>query len=98
MITILNEWDDRCVDVLGQLEEQVKDVKRRALREKRREEANEKATARLMEDKDGKGKGGGKRGVGEEGDDMDVDENGGGLRTRGVKRGGGLFKHFGKRS
>lgn len=97
MISVLNEWDQRCVHVLSELDDQVKEVKRRALKARRREEANEKATAKLMEDKDSKSKGGGKRGVGEEGDDMDIDEGGGGLRSRNIKKGGSFFKNFGKR-
>ena len=98
MISVLGDWDKRCVTVLQELEGQVQEVRRSALRDRRREEANEKATTKLMEDKENKGKGGGKRGVGEEHEEMEIDESiTGGLRTRNAKR-GGLFKGFGRRT
>ena len=96
MISVLDEWDARCANVLAELEGQVREIRRTALRERRREEANEKAVAKLMEGKEnGKGKVVGKRGVGEENEEMDIDE-GGTQRTRNAKR-GGMFKSFGKR-
>ena len=94
---MLEDWDNRCTNVLAELEGQVREVRRKALKERRREEANEKAVAKLMEEKEnGKGKVVGKRGVGEENEEMEIDE-GGTQRTRTAKRGGGLFKGFGKR-
>ena len=97
MITVLADWDKRCANVLIELEEQVYEVKRKAVKGRRREDANEKATAKLMDDKDGKGKAVGKRAVGEEVDEMDLDDGVGGTRTRNAKKGGSLLKSFGKR-
>ena len=98
MIAIFDDWDARCASVLAGLETQVKEVRSKALTKRRRDDANEKAVAKLTDDKDGgKGKAVGKRGVGEENDDMDVDDNGLGLRSKNAKRGGGMFKGFGKR-
>ena len=98
MISVLNTWDDRCVSVLQDLEAQMRDVRQKALRQRQREEADKTAYNKLLEEKDSKGKGGGKRGVGEETEEMEVDENHAGLRSRGAKRGGGgVFKGLGKR-
>ena len=98
MITVLADWDKRCVGVLEELEGQVRDVRRKALKDRRREEANERATAKLLEDKENaRGKGGAKRGVGDEPDEMDIDDNGAGVRTRNAKRGGGVLKGIGRR-
>lgn len=98
LISVLQGWDIRCLNVLQELEGQMREVRSKALRERQREEANEKATTKLLEEKDSKGKSGGKRAVGEEADEMEIDENNAGLRTRNAKRGGaGMFKGFSKR-
>ncbi|KAG8533789.1 uncharacterized protein KY384_001530 [Bacidia gigantensis] len=95
IVSILEDWDTRCVRILEELEGRVREVRQRALREKRGQDANEKAIAKLVEDKDnGKGKVAGKRSVGEDNEEMEIDENNvgtSGLRTRNAKRGGGLF-------
>ena len=96
MVSVLEDWDLRCVCVLGEIEGQVREIKRKAQEQRRRETEHEKAVAKKMgESEDGKGKLG-KRGGGEEADDMDIDE--GGRRLRGAKRGnflGGLGKRLG---
>ncbi|KAL9098680.1 MAG: hypothetical protein Q9163_005702, partial [Psora crenata] len=89
MVSILEEWDIRCVNVLAELEGQVEDVRRKALKERRREAANEKARAKAMGGKDkGNVKLVGKRAVGEEGNGMEIDEGGAGTKARNAKRGG----------
>ena len=97
MISVLENWDSRCKEVLVELEGQIREVRQKALRERRRGEANQKATAKMMDDREGgKGKGGGKRAVAEENEEMDIDEIVS-VRTRNSKRGGGLFKGFGRK-
>ena len=88
MVSVLEDWDGRCVTVLGEIEGQVREIRRKAQEQKRRETEHEKAVAKRMgENEDGKGKLG-KRGGGEEADEVaDIDE--GGRRLRGAKRGGG---------
>ena len=89
MVSVLEDWDSRCVTVLREIEGQVREIRRKAQEEKKRETEHEKAVAKRMgENEDGKGKLG-KRGGGEEADEMDIDE--GGRRLRGAKRGGGNF-------
>ena len=89
MVSVLEDWDGRCVSVLGEIEGQVREIRRKAQEQKRRETEHEKTVAKRMgENEDGKGKLG-KRGGGEEGDEMEIDE--GGRRSRGAKRGGGNF-------
>lgn len=93
MLDVLEDWESRCVDVLADLEGQVRDVRRKAMAQRKREDANEKAVARAMDEK---GKIVGKRGFGDEGYEMDVDDGIGG-RTRNAKKGSGKFMSFGKR-
>ena len=89
MVSTLEDWDSRCVSVLGEIEGQVLQIRRKAQEQRRRETEHEKVVAKKMgENEDGKGKLG-KRGGGEEADEMDIDE--GGRRLRGAKRGGGNF-------
>ncbi|KAL9138706.1 MAG: hypothetical protein Q9175_000061 [Cornicularia normoerica] len=89
MVSVLEDWDIRCVSVLGEIEEQLREIRRKAQEQRKRETEHEKAVAKKMgENEDGKGKLG-KRGGGEEADEMDIDE--GGRRLRGAKRGGGNF-------
>ena len=97
MVSILEEWDSRCVSVLGNLEGQVREVRRKAQEQRKREVEHEKAVAKAMgEGGDGKGKLG-KRGGEEEGEEWEVDERGV-ERLRGAKRGGGkLFGGFGRK-
>ena len=98
LVSVLEDWDNRCVDVLAELEDQVREVRRKALKERRRQEAIDKAMAKVMEDQEkGNGKPVGKRGVGEEGDEMDIDMGDAGTRSKNAKRGGGMFKGLGKR-
>ena len=88
MISVLEDWDSRCVSVLAEIEGQVREIRRKAQEQKKRETEHEKAVAKRMgENEDGKGKW--KRGGGEEADEMDIDE--GGRRLRSAKRGGGNF-------
>ena len=89
MVSVLDDWDSRCVSVLSEIEGQVREVRRKAQEHRKREMEHEKTVAKRMgENEDGKGKLG-KRGGGEEADEMDIDE--GGRRLRGAKRGGGNF-------
>ena len=89
LVSVLEDGDRRCVSVLGEIEGQVREIRRKAQEQKKRDTEHEKAVARRMgETEDGKGKLG-KRGGGEEADEMDIDE--GGRRLRGAKRGGGNF-------
>ena len=89
MVSVLEDWDSRCVSVLGEIEGQVREIRRKAQEQRKKETEHEKAVAKRMgENEDGKGKLG-KRGGGEEADEMDIDE--GGRRLRGAKRGGGNF-------
>ena len=89
MVSVLEDWDSRCVSVLGEIEGQVQTVRRKAQEQRKRETEHEKAVAKKMgENDDGRGKLG-KRGGGEEADEMDIDE--GGRRLRSTKRGGGNF-------
>ena len=89
MVSVLEDWDSRCVSVLGEIEGQVREIRRKAQEQKRRDTAHERTVAmRMGENEEGNGKLG-KRGGGEEGDEMEIDE--GGRRSRGAKRGGGNF-------
>jgi len=90
MVHVLGDWDSRCVTVLGEIEGQVREVRRKAQDARKREMEHEKAVGKAMGDGEGKGKLGKRLGLGEEGEEMDMDEGGGG-RTRGAKRGGGNF-------
>lgn len=93
MVRVLEDWDSRCVTVLGEIEGQVRDVRRRAQEARRREAEHDKAFTKAVGDgdgKDGKGKSGKRGGVNEEGDEMELEEGSGG-RTRGAKRGGSNF-------
>lgn len=85
MVSVLEDWDSRCMCVLDEIEGQVREIRRKAQEQRKRETEHEKAVAKKMgENEDGKGKLG-KRGGGEEADEMDIDE--GGRRLR--------FAHFG---
>ena len=89
MVSVLEDWDGRCVSVLGEIEGQVREIRRKAQEQRKRETEHEKAVAKKMgESEDGKGKLG-KRGGGDEGDEMDIDEAG--RRLRSSKRGAGNF-------
>jgi len=93
MVRVLEDWDSRCVSVLAELEGQVREVRRKALAQRRCNEANEQAVAKAMDEK---GKVVGKRGFGGENDEMDIDDGPGG-RTRNAKKGGSKFMGFGRR-
>lgn len=97
MVAVLEDWDKRCINVLGEIEGQVAEVRRKAVDRRRREAEHERTVEKRMAEisRDGKGKLG-KRG-GEEGEEMDVEKGDGG-RTRGAKRGGAnFFGGFGRR-
>ena len=84
MVSVLEDWDSRCVSVLGEIEGQVREIRRKAQEQRKRDTEHEKAVAKKMGDnEDGKKRGG------EEAEEMDIDE--GGRRLRGAKRGGGNF-------
>ncbi|KAL8836700.1 MAG: hypothetical protein Q9170_002832 [Blastenia crenularia] len=109
LISSLDAWNTRCVSVLDDLENQVRDVKHKALERRKREVRDGTAMENLVMDaKKGmptypseRGKVlGGKRGAQEvgaavdDGDDaMQLDEERGGGRLRGVKRGSGGIKN-----
>ena len=62
LVNVLNDWDQRCVSVLEELQEQVAGVKKAAIEKRRKEEGLEKQRSKLMDE--GKGAGGNaKRGV-----------------------------------
>lgn len=104
LISALDNWHSRCVSVLEDLENQVREVKQKALVKRKKEERDEAVVDKLVTDAKkttsfsltDKGKiSGGKRGaqdagtaVGEGNDDMDMDEGSGMGRLRGPKRGG----------
>ena len=84
MVSVLEDWDSRCVSVLGEIEGQIREIRRKAQEQRKRDTEHEKAVAKKMGDnEDGKKRGG------EEAEEMDIDE--GGRRLRGAKRGGGNF-------
>lgn len=110
MVTVLEDWNARCVGVLAEIEAQVADVRRKAQEARKREVENERALERALEDSwRDKGKAGGKRGAkdvvggdgggtAEAGEEMDVDEAAPGkMRTRATKRGGGRLVGLAKR-
>ncbi|KAL9610271.1 MAG: hypothetical protein Q9167_005016 [Letrouitia subvulpina] len=96
LVSVLEDWDSRCVSVLEELEQQVMAVRQKALERKRREARDEAAMEKLMEAEEKKERGGkrsakevGNGDVGPDGDDsMDVDPRAGKGRFRGSKRGG----------
>lgn len=98
MVQVLGDWDSRCVTVLGEIEGQVVEVRRKAQEARKRETEHEKAVSKAMSDGEGKGKLGKRLGQGEEGEEMEMDEGAGG-RTRGAKRGGGsnFMSGFGRK-
>ena len=71
------------MSVLGEIEGQVREIRRKAQEQRKRDTEHEKAVAKKMGDnEDGKKRGG------EEAEEMDIDD---GRRSRGAKRGGGNF-------
>lgn len=108
MVAVLDDWDKRCIGVLWEIEEQIKEVRTKAEELKARDMENERALERAMEhDGKDKGKAAGKRGardaadresaLGDGGDEMDVDEGAGRGRPRATKRGGGRFAGIAKK-
>lgn len=98
MISILEDWDSRCLNVLDEIEGKIREKKRQATERKRREDALEKHFTKLIGD-DVKVKApASKRGVGD-GEEMDLDDGLGntGGRTRSAKRGGKLMGGLGRR-
>lgn len=57
MVAVLEDWDNRCVGVLAEIEGQVMEVRRKAQEVRRRELENEKAVEKAMEAENEKGKG-----------------------------------------
>ena len=109
LISTLDTWNGRCVSVLDDLENHIKEVRQKALERRKREQRDEAAVEKLMGQalKD-RGKAGEKRMaqdpvagreavMGEGIDGMDLDEKAGPGRPRGAKRGGGAFKNAAKR-
>ena len=93
MISVLEDWDGRCVDVLKEIEGQVREVRRVAVEKRRREDAHAKAVEGKLAEGEKKGKRAGDTG---EGDEMDID--GEGRKTRGSKRpGGNILRGLGER-
>lgn len=109
MVHVLEDWDVRCIEALGEIEGQIAEVRRRAVKARRREIENQKAVEQAMGDEhEFAGKAPGKRGAGdkddgdgdgkgEAGDEMEVDEESGRGRPRGAKRGGGRLTGFAKK-
>ena len=111
LISTLDDWNARCVSVLGELEDQIEGVRQKAIKKRQREQRDEAALDKLVSSKDtsnDKGKSGGKRGAqeaiggrgvfgGEGGEEMDLDQGRLGGRSKGVKRGGGGIKGAAKR-
>lgn len=105
MLEVLEGWEKRCVGVLGELEGEVREVRRRAGERKGRGARWEGVVGRAMvtatgDGEMGKGSGGGKRGAGDgeavledEGlggeEEMEIDVGGVGRGGRIAKRGGG---------
>lgn len=104
MVAVLDDWDSRCVGVLGEIEIHIKEIRRKATETRKRELENEKMLEKAMGEEREKGKAVGKRGArdkegdSEWGDEMDVDEGGAGRgKLRGAKRGGGRLAGFAKK-
>lgn len=107
MVKVLEDWDARCIGALGEIDAQIKEVRRRAVEARRREIEHEKAVKHAMELlHDAVAKSSGKRGAldkdldgvpGEAGTEMEVDEGPGRGRPRGAKRGGGRLAGFAKK-
>lgn len=107
MVQVLEDWDARCVEALGEIKAQIAEVRRRAVEARRREIENQKAVEQAMgEEHEVLAKTPGKRGAGdkddgdgkgEAGDEMEVDEESGRGRPRGAKRGGGRLTGFAKK-
>lgn len=107
MVRVLEDWDARCIDALGDIEARIRQVRKRAVEDRRREIENEKAVEQAMgEEHEVIPKAPGKRGAGdkddadgkgEAGDEMDIDEESGRGRPRGAKRGGGRLTGFAKK-
>lgn len=110
MIAVLDDWNDRCVSVLTEIEGQVTEVRRKAAERRRWEKEHEKILEKAIMGDDRvlkeTSRAGGKRGAGEaangegygvdQGDAMDVDETLGRGGQRNAKR-GGRFAGLGKR-
>lgn len=108
MIATLEEWDNRCVSVLSEIEGQVRDIRNKATERKRREKEHEMIFEKASSEEGGRlmGKAGGKRGAGAEadgdanglelGEAMDIDDTSGRGGERNAKR-VGRFASLGKR-
>ena len=95
MIKVLEEWDQRCVNVLDELQARVLEVRKMATERKRKEDGIERQRVKLIDD--GKMQGSGKRSVEGTGE-LDAGDIAGGLkRTRGAKGAAGLLGGLGKR-
>ncbi len=109
LMSTLDTWNGRCVSVLEDLENHIKEVRQKALERRKREQRDEGAVEKLVgQSLKDKGKAGEKRMaqdpvagreavMGEGIDGMDLDEKAGPGRPRGAKRGGGAFKNAAKR-
>ncbi|KAI9705965.1 MAG: hypothetical protein M1836_005371 [Candelina mexicana] len=99
MIKVLDDWDSRCVGVLGDLEVQMKEIRRRAAERRKKDRQMENILERAMN-----GDKGGKRAAAEEGfmhtdasDEMEIDDVLGRGGVRNAKRGGARFNGGGRR-
>lgn len=100
LVAILEEWNGRCANVLAEIEGQVKDVRAKAAKRKRREQQHESLYDRALNDDNvrDRGKVAGKRGAGDSensgaldidpAEAMEVDEVTGRGGQRTAKRGG----------
>jgi COP9 signalosome complex subunit 7 len=90
----LTTWGSRCDDALKDLEEQIAEVKRKAVEREKMRRKKERAIETVLAASEEKS--GGKR-LGDE-DLMDIDEGvGSGRQTRGSKRGGFGLGSMGRR-
>ena len=100
MISVFDDWNDRCTKVLLDLEHQIADVRRKAIGRRRSEQEHEKAMDKAFDKAPGDDRGmkvGFKRGVGEADNElgyaddveiMDLDDTLGRGGQRNAKRGG----------
>ncbi|KZF22113.1 hypothetical protein L228DRAFT_268606 [Xylona heveae TC161] len=93
MIDVLDDWDSRCVNVLADIESQIRDVRQRTADRRRREQTIENMLDRTaMQDKGGKRAAveDGEKGDGLNNDQMDLDDQF--VRMpRSAKRGGHFY-------
>ena len=111
IVAVLDDWNERCVSVLAEIEGQVQNIRAKAAERRKRELEHQATLDKLLSDENAKDrtKPAGKRAVGdtengggldaEYGEAMDLDDNQGRVGQRNSKRGGrlGQFLGSGKR-